>query len=100
MTLNKSSIRRSTESAAFCHAVDPQLKEYEILSLVGATEGQRFQPAGFRVKDEASIRLAVIGKYANVFALPSSSYLWAFIGTDGIVHGRSSEPVACDSEGH
>jgi hypothetical protein len=110
--------------SAFCHALDPLFKEYEILSLefgrgsifwrarliedeiypnisdldypppelakqgrlndlgipyfyiaarketalaeVGATEGQLVQLAGFRVKNESPIRLAVIGEYANV----------------------------------
>lgn len=33
---------------------------------IGATEGQLVQLAGFRVKNELPIRLAVIGEYANV----------------------------------
>lgn len=114
----------SESESAFCHAVDPLFKEYEILSLefgrgsmfwrarliesevypnvsdldypppelarqgrlnergapcfyiaarketalaeVGVTEGQLVQLAGFRVKKESPIRLAVIGEYANV----------------------------------
>ena len=36
------------------------------LAEVGATEGQLVQLAGFRVKSEFPIRLAVIGEYANV----------------------------------
>jgi len=114
----------SKSESAFCHAVDPLFKEYEILSLefgrgsmfwrarlieneiypnvsdldypppelarqgrlnergtpcfyvaarketalaeVGVTEGQLVQLAGFRVKNESPIRLAVIGEYANV----------------------------------
>lgn len=114
----------SESESAFCHAVDPLFKEYEILSLVfgrgsmfwrarvieseiypnlsdldyppasfarqgrlndrgspcfyiatreetalaevRATEGQLVQLAGFRVKHEFPIRLAVVGEYANV----------------------------------
>ncbi len=33
---------------------------------VGATEGQLVQLAGFRIKNESPVRLAVIGEYANV----------------------------------
>ena len=36
------------------------------LAEVDAMEGQLVQLAGFRVKNESPIRLAVIGKYANV----------------------------------
>lgn len=36
------------------------------LAEVGATEGQLVQLAGFRIKNESPIRLAVIGEYANV----------------------------------
>ena len=36
------------------------------LAEIGATEGQLVQLAGFRVINESSIRLAVIGEYANV----------------------------------
>jgi len=115
---------RSQSESAFCHAVAPLFREYEILSLqfgrgsifwrarlidgesypnisdldyppanfarqgrlndggapcfyiaarketalaeVGATEGQLVQLAGFRIKSESPIRLAVIGEYANV----------------------------------
>lgn len=114
----------SESESAFCKAVDPLFKEYEILSLnfgrgsmfwrarpieveiypnisgldypppdvakqgrlndrgapcfyiaarketalaeVGAREGQLIQLAGFRIKNESPIRLAVIGEYANV----------------------------------
>ncbi|AXW63459.1 hypothetical protein CJO94_12090 [Ralstonia solanacearum] len=114
----------SESESAFCRAIEPLLKEYEILSLelgrgsvfwrarlienevypnisdldyppaehagqgrlndrgapcfyiatrketalaeVGATEGQLVQLAGFRIKNESPIRLAVIGEYANV----------------------------------
>lgn len=114
----------SESEAAFCHAVEPLFKEYEILSLefgrgsmfwrariveseiypnisdlgypppelakqgrlndrgdpcfyiairketalaeVSATEGRLVQLAGFRIKGESPIRLAVIGEYANV----------------------------------
>ena len=40
-------------------------KETALLE-IGATEGQLVQLAGFRVKNEYPIRLAVIGEYANV----------------------------------
>jgi hypothetical protein len=114
----------SESESAFCHAVEPLFREYEILSLefgrgsmfwrarviekeiypnisdldypppglakrgrvndlaspcfyiaqrketalaeVSATEGQLIQLAGFRIKNESPIRLAVIGEYANV----------------------------------
>ena len=36
------------------------------LTEVGATEGQLVQLAGFRIKNESPIRLAVIGEFANV----------------------------------
>lgn len=36
------------------------------LAEIGATEGQLVQLAGFRIKSELPIRLAVIGEYANV----------------------------------
>ncbi|MDQ7729820.1 RES family NAD+ phosphorylase [Halomonas sp. SpR8] len=36
------------------------------LAEVGATEGQLVQLAGFRIKNESPIRLAVIGEYSNV----------------------------------
>ncbi|MBR7986334.1 RES family NAD+ phosphorylase [Burkholderia cenocepacia] len=126
----------SESESAFCYAVEPLLKEYEILSLelgrgsvfwrariieddiyenisnldyppaefarqgrlndqgvpcfyiatgketalaeVGATEGQLVQVAGFRVKHDSPIRLAVIGEYANV---QKNGYIH-FIGKD------------------
>ena len=36
------------------------------LAEIGVTEGQLVQLAGFRIKNESPIRLAVIGEYANV----------------------------------
>jgi hypothetical protein len=114
----------SVSESAFCRAVEPLFKDYEILSLefgrgsmfwrarsiesdvypklsdldypppeharlgrlndrgvpcfyiaartdtalaeIGVTEGQLVQLAGFRIKNESPIRLAVIGEYANV----------------------------------
>lgn len=41
-------------------------REETALAEVGATEGQLVQLAGFRIKNEFPIRLAVIGEYANV----------------------------------
>ena len=57
-------VGRLNDAGAPCFYVSA--RKETALAEVGAREGDRVQLTGFRILDESSVRLAVIGEYANV----------------------------------